>query len=1017
MRIKKKIFSLASLLGITSIAILTFTLVNYLPKVFAAPNPGVGTAIQATGGYGKYKGGIYWLSWGRENNEQIQEGDKSVFTTPNGVKYEVTISDIQRTGLNGYTPSQSKDYLTAVYPESSSPNWAGGNNLPYAYNFDDAGGNPLQDHTGAIGINANRAEMKFRLTAKAERPNPNYGQPGQPEYIETTSNLIVAGSESLGQDFEYYSLTSPITNEDGEPTKINVLETYMTASAPYAWGDPLPRPGPLRGEPTDQQWQDRYNLQIDVNDSTIDISGSSQPARELKAHTLLTDNFHGDAMFAALNTNVINVGLSAAGGQSIAIGVLDLLDGGDAPASYEDPAEKARHSSIPRLSSESLSTGTHYLVGLEAKNNFTSADGATVEAPIPHLMRPLLRIGNFVDYETEDLNSADAQGDDNQGGIVEGSQDDEDGVNTVIAGCRGLVNVANETGDPAYLHYWVDKDSSDGFDYTDFTPNLADQEYGLVNVPANYHEGLLPGNTVVHQAKTIEVPVNDLFNPTTKQTRLMRFRISYNDHLKHSGTDLGGEIEDAFVTFLNPRPEATSATATCNATHPLKVVELPTTGWTLTLQQKQANGTYTNYGAPVSGNTDETTLDLPFGEYKIIAGSFDGIAPATCQKEVEVIIDDDCVAPVANDDSDTTSMNTPVEVDVIANDTADDDLTIDGSTIEITSNGGHGTCTVTSGKITYTPDPGYHGTDSCKYTVKDSKGVVTNEATLTVTITNNPPVLTTTNAEIMVGDPLDLTTLATATDVEDDDAILTGNIVIIDDGGFDNNAPGIYTVTYQVTDSHGNTVTETADVKVSGANVFDPPSARKTVTNTAPEMEWKMVWINDGNIAALNTQVLDPIPAGTTYVDGSVMCDARGTSTTSVCTYDVAENRIRWEGNIDYDIGGTDEDDSANEVVITFKTTVPPEVDKVENQAQAYYDKDKDGDFGNDKNGGLTPVLTDNFNATNSTIDPTVWSRQNVTKPNTGLGQGFDWKVIVGIAAVIVLAIVGFIYGSKKSKK
>ncbi len=955
--------------------------------LFAAPNPGVGEAKQATDGYGKYKGAIYWLSWGRENNEQIQEGDKSIFTTPNGVKYEVTISDIQRIGLNGYSPSQSRDYLTAVYPESTHPNWAGGNNLPYAYNFDDLNGVPLQDYTTAIGINANRAEMKFRVTAKAERPNPNYGQPGEPEYIETTSNLIIAGSESLGQDFEYYSLKSPITNEDGEPTKINVLETYMTASAPYSWGQTPP--GPFRGEPTDQQWQDRFDLKIDVSDDTIDVSGSPEPARQLKASTALTDNFHGDAMFAALNTNIVDVSLSAAGGQSIAIGVMDLLDGGDAPANYEEAGKEAMHSSIPRLSSESLSAGPHYLVGLEAKNNFTSSDGSTIETPIPHVMRPLLRIGNFIDFEIAPFNSADAQGDDDNGGVIEGSNDDEDGVSTLVAGCRGLVEVANEENESAYLHYWVDKNSNNGFDYTDFTPNLVDQEYGRINIPANYHDGLLPGSTVVNKAKTVEIPVNDLYNPASKQIRLMRFRLSHNQNLKHSEVDLGGEIEDAFVTFLNPRPESDDITMTCGAaTTPVKVIDLPPTGWRVIVQKKQANGTYVNQGSPVTGTTEETTLNLAEGEYKIIADSFDSIAPSTCQKETIITIDNDCLPPVAADDTASTKVNEPVVLDITENDT-DPDGTIDKSTVTITEQPQHGTITVdaTTGKVTYTPDPGYTGEDTFKYTVKDNQGKVSNVATATIKIkSNDPPKITTEDKVIMKGDVLDLMTLVTgATDEEDGD--VKSKVKLKDDGGFDPNKPGTYTITFTVTDDDGNTTEETAEVVVKYANVFDPPSARKTVTNTEPEMEWRMVWINDGNAIALNTQVIDPIPANTTYVGNSVTCDARGASTTSVCTYDSAENQIRWEGNIAPDPGGTDEDNSNNEVVIVFKTTVPPEVDSVENQAKGFYDQDADGDFHNDKSGGQAPVLTDNADTSDSFTESTIWRRPLTEDENEPTGN------------------------------
>ena len=54
-------------------------------------------------------------------------------------------------------------------------------------------------------------------------------------------------------------------------------------------------------------------------------------------------------------------------------------------------------------------------------------------------------------------------------------------------------------------------------------------------------------------------------------------------------------------------------------------------------------------------------------------------------------------------------------------------------------------------------------------------------------------------------------------------------------------------------------------------HVFDPPSATK-VANAGgwPEIEWKMVWINDGNADAMNVHVEDPLSADLTFVDGTL---------------------------------------------------------------------------------------------------------------------------------------------------
>ena len=91
--------------------------------------------------------------------------------------------------------------------------------------------------------------------------------------------------------------------------------------------------------------------------------------------------------------------------------------------------------------------------------------------------------------------------------------------------------------------------------------------------------------------------------------------------------------------------------------------------------------------------------------------------------------------PIANSDTALTNQDTAVEIDVTINDT-DADGTIDLATVAITqapANGGVSVNTVT-GVVTYTPNSGYFGTDTFKYRVNDNDGVVSNEATVTVTV-------------------------------------------------------------------------------------------------------------------------------------------------------------------------------------------------------------------------------------------------------------------------------------------
>jgi fimbrial isopeptide formation D2 family protein len=93
-------------------------------------------------------------------------------------------------------------------------------------------------------------------------------------------------------------------------------------------------------------------------------------------------------------------------------------------------------------------------------------------------------------------------------------------------------------------------------------------------------------------------------------------------------------------------------------------------------------------------------------------------------------------APIANADSPTTAANTPVTVNVLANDT---DANADALTITSTTVPAHGTDSVVAGQILYTPTAGYSGTDSFSYTISDGHGG-TSTATVTVTVTALPVV-------------------------------------------------------------------------------------------------------------------------------------------------------------------------------------------------------------------------------------------------------------------------------------
>jgi LPXTG-site transpeptidase (sortase) family protein len=137
-------------------------------------------------------------------------------------------------------------------------------------------------------------------------------------------------------------------------------------------------------------------------------------------------------------------------------------------------------------------------------------------------------------------------------------------------------------------------------------------------------------------------------------------------------------------------------------------------------------------------------------------------------------------------------------------------------------------------------------------------------------------------------------------------------------------------------------VQETLDIPI--ITIFDPPFGIKDFDDTGlPALRWTMVWINDSNLAALDAEVFDPIPAGTTFL-GGLVCSEDGTdSTTTLCSYNAGTNQIEWAGTIYPDPGDATAADADNEIVITFLVTVPDTLNTAVNQATLNADLNNDG--------------------------------------------------------------------------
>ncbi|MTC43960.1 Ig-like domain-containing protein [Providencia sp. wls1921] len=279
--------------------------------------------------------------------------------------------------------------------------------------------------------------------------------------------------------------------------------------------------------------------------------------------------------------------------------------------------------------------------------------------------------------------------------------------------------------------------------------------------------------------------------------------------------------------------------------------------------------------------------------------------------------------PVANEDKADTRHNTPVEIDVTANDT-DLDGDLDKNSVVITQPGTKGTVTIgEDGKLIYTPNPGATGTDTITYTVKDKNGNVSNEATVTINI-DAPPVAGNDVADTRHNTPVEIDITANDTDLNGDldknSVVITqpgskGTVTIGEDGKLiftpNPGATGTDTITYTVKDKNGN-VSNEATVTI---NIDAPPVA---VDDTAATKESVPVTID---VLANDTDLDKDIDPSTlviktngskgtaTIVDGKLVYTPNaGEVGTDTITYQVFDKN----GNV------------SNEATVTINIDAPP---------------------------------------------------------------------------------------------
>ncbi len=207
--------------------------------------------------------------------------------------------------------------------------------------------------------------------------------------------------------------------------------------------------------------------------------------------------------------------------------------------------------------------------------------------------------------------------------------------------------------------------------------------------------------------------------------------------------------------------------------------------------------------------------------------------------------------PVAVNDVASTAQDTAVTINVMENDIdVDGNPTLDAASITIVTAPTNGTLTINgNGTVDYTPNTGYIGADSFKYTIDDNTGETSNAATVNIVVNSatNTPVAVDDNRSVEEDSVIIVDILANDSDPDNDldptsvaiiNQPLHGSVNIDPATGAATYTPdpdysGLDSFTYTVSDTSGN-ASNMATVSLTINPQMDPPI---TVNDTATTKE------------------------------------------------------------------------------------------------------------------------------------------------------------------------------------